>query len=189
MWVGTHIFKNPHGDLKEGFRDSARSGSRTDLYYTVSMACESTTSYICPFCKPGLNSPRGHFWNNGFNYLNDTGHHPLGSPTVFNFYLPDYHPVGLIGDADLVAPEFKLHNTSSSVKYINHVHSWTQWNAVMYSWMGDYGEPHVELNTEWLESMATNPEMMINEGQILTHGQLSDQTRIIWGSMDELYWT
>lgn len=58
----------------------------------------------------------------------------MASPTVFNFYLPDFQPIGDISGADLVAPEFKLHNTASSIGYINEVHGWAIWDGLMYSW-------------------------------------------------------
>lgn len=50
--------------------------------------------------------------------------HPLSSPTVFNFYLPDHRPNGEIDKAGKVAPEFELHNAATSIEYINLMYSW-----------------------------------------------------------------
>ena len=50
--------------------------------------------------------------------------HILSSPTVFNFYLPDYVPHGEIESANLVAPEFQIHNSSTSIDYVNLMYDW-----------------------------------------------------------------
>ena len=46
-----------------------------------------------------------------FRYLQvsrDFGQRPMGADSVFNFYRPDYAPLGEIADRGLVAPEFNL---------------------------------------------------------------------------------
>jgi uncharacterized protein (DUF1800 family) len=44
---------------------------------------------------------------------------PLGSPTVFNWFLPGYSPGGSIAAAGLVAPEMQLANETSVVQSVN----------------------------------------------------------------------
>jgi uncharacterized protein (DUF1800 family) len=44
---------------------------------------------------------------------------PLGSPTVFNWFLPAYSPGGSVAAAGLVAPEMQLSNETSVVQSIN----------------------------------------------------------------------
>ena len=44
---------------------------------------------------------------------------PLDSPSVFNFYLPDYLPPGELADAGLFAPEFQIESESSVVSTAN----------------------------------------------------------------------
>ncbi len=58
-------------------------------------------------------------WNWGFQFEEGSGLSILNSPSVFNYYLPDYQPNGVIADLDLVAPEFQIHNSATSVNYIN----------------------------------------------------------------------
>ena len=43
------------------------------------------------------------FWP-GYDY----GQRAYGSPSVFNFYRPDYSPTNAFGDTDIVAPEFQI---------------------------------------------------------------------------------
>nr|MCU0337455.1 DUF1800 family protein [Sediminibacterium sp.] len=123
---------------------------------------------------------QGRYWNNGYGYLNSTRQHVMASPTVFNFYLPDFQPVGDIGSAGLVAPEFKLHNTATAIGYINEVHGWTIWNGLMYSWEGSWPDnlDGGYLLTTELQNISNDTEDLINElDKLLTHGQLSDDTR------------
>ena len=141
--------------------------------------------------------PTNRYWVNGYDFYEATLHLPFKAPSVFNFYLPNFQPIGPIADLDLVAPEFKSHNTSTAINYINRVHAAVQWNAVSWSWQGNDPdtdeplEPTVELNTSYLESIADDPEKMINFlDKILTHGQLSDFTRSnMRTAMTSLYWT
>ncbi len=136
-------------------------------------------------------SPLGRYWNNGYGFLDAAKQMVLQSPSVFNFYLPDHQPVGNIASNGLVAPEFKLHNTASSIGMMNEVNAWAVWDNLMYSWEGDYGDVPVTLATEDIEATADEVEDIINEYDILfTHGQLTDQTRntlrdalnpLVWG--------
>jgi uncharacterized protein (DUF1800 family) len=47
---------------------------------------------------------------------------PFLQPTVFNFYLPDFSPGGVVGDAGLVAPELQLANEPDIIRNINYFH-------------------------------------------------------------------
>ncbi len=44
----------------------------------------------------------------------------LASPTVFNFYLPDYQPPGAMAEAGLCGPEFQIMTSSTAVTSLNH---------------------------------------------------------------------
>jgi len=51
----------------------------------------------------------------------ETGQSVMRANSVFNFYLPDYSPVGPVRDANLVAPEFQIateNNIISTTTYI-----------------------------------------------------------------------
>ena len=53
-----------------------------------------------------------------FNF--DQQQQPYNSPSVFNFYLPNYIPPGPVGDAGLVAPEFQILNATTAVSSPNY---------------------------------------------------------------------
>ena len=48
---------------------------------------------------------------------------PLGAPSVFNFYLPDYQAPGEITDLDLYSPELQILNESSVVLAANDLYT------------------------------------------------------------------
>ncbi len=67
----------------------------------------------------GLTSNRTYGWFY-FKDLHDTIlQAPYQSPSVFNFYRPDYAPNGVIADSDLNAPEFQIHNDVSALQLAN----------------------------------------------------------------------
>jgi uncharacterized protein (DUF1501 family)/uncharacterized protein (DUF1800 family) len=54
---------------------------------------------------------------------NRIGVEPFSSPTVFNFYLPEYRPAGVIGSNGLVGPQVQLATTPNLVGFINGITS------------------------------------------------------------------
>ena len=53
---------------------------------------------------------------------NDFAQGPLKSPSVFNFFSPNYQPAGALKDADINAPEFEIHTEGTMAKMTNHLH-------------------------------------------------------------------
>lgn len=95
------------------------------------------------------------------------GQYPLSSPSVFNFYLPDYRPPGPVGNAGLVGPEFQILNSVFAVTFPNAIYNLTQTSAGKFS-----------LNIAEQESLAANPASLVeNLDLLLTHGMMSDSTR------------
>ncbi len=64
-------------------------------------------------------SPSERFWSHAFFYNELTGHHTLSSPTVFNFYRPDYVPDSDFAYLNFEGPEFQILNSSTSSNYVN----------------------------------------------------------------------
>jgi hypothetical protein len=62
----------------------------------------------------------------------------------------------------------------------------------MYDWLpNDWIDNDVSLNLTELEAISDNTEILINElDRILTHGQLTDETRqIMRDHLNPVYWT
>jgi hypothetical protein len=120
----------------------------------------------------------GRYWNVSYGFYLATNQIPLASRTVFNFFLPDYQPIGAIADNDLVAPEFQIHNSRTSIEYINQVNDWAVWGYVMDDW--EENNPHVTYNIDDLIQLARDPEVLVNRLDMLfTHGMLSPSMRTI----------
>jgi uncharacterized protein (DUF1800 family) len=57
------------------------------------------------------------------NSDNTLGQTPLDSPTVFNFFLPDFVQPGALASAGLTAPEFQITTASTAISVVNALYS------------------------------------------------------------------
>lgn len=71
-----------------------------------------------------VHNQSGRLWNWGYGFDEAVSQGILASPSVFNFYLPEFQPNGPISDADLFAPEFQIHTSATSINYVNLVYDW-----------------------------------------------------------------
>ena len=112
---------------------------------------------------------------------------PLGSPSVFNFFQPDYQPIGAIEEAGLVAPEFQITNSVSIVGYVNRLHTWVMEESNVMENFRLFSGEHLDGYRVKLE---LDDEMqMIENGEVdqfierlnllLMHGQMTEETREI----------
>lgn len=104
------------------------------------------------------------------------------APTVFNFYMPNYSPNGPLRNMNLLGPEFQIHNSTTSLSLINHLHFLADSDYGMgYTWLANRGEEgYYRNNLEYFVSFAPDAEALINEiDRLLTKGQMSQQTRSI----------
>lgn len=148
---------------------------------------------------PHVPDRNGRYWQY-FNWGNDLKQQFMRSPSVFNFYLPNHQPVGEISALGYVGPEYKIHDTGSSIHYFNEVQRWgsngAHWTGIMRNGLGfwdasydngpgqppgryyDYGIDNIELDLEHFLPFADDIDLLINEfDKHLTHGQLSDELR------------
>lgn len=127
----------------------------------------------------GLFSPLNNYWNYSYWFKEGTAQHPLHSQTVFNFYGPDYTPNGAIENAGLVAPEFELFNTRTSIGFANQVYNWVESEILIRTaWYEDYTIGTTNLSP-LMEPTKSSDAILDELDVILTHGQLTDRTRAI----------
>ncbi len=137
---------------------------------------EPITRYTQFAKSTGFESQVNLFWNNGSVFMENAGQHPLHSHTVFNFYLPDFQPSGPLSENNLVGPEFQIHNTKTSIGYVNSVNNWTFNEELLYTFEANTFPTRTSFKN--LLPYARDPEGLINKLDILlTHGQLSEETR------------
>ena len=122
------------------------------------------------------------YWNNGYQDAADYKQYTLMSPTVFNFYLPDHKPVGELTQNDLYAPEFKIHDTSTAINYLNSVWNFVGnpwWNNLWWNWHDRFTqfEPRYD---RYAEIYSEDIERFIHYVDIeFTQGQMSDTLKDI----------
>lgn len=124
----------------------------------------------------------GFYWNIGSGFYDDTRQAILASPSVFNFFLPDDTPNGEIEAQGLVAPEYKLHDSRTSIGYMNNVYRWAAyWGDIMNTWEGDimtHSRVYWQIND--LIPLVDDPEIYINWlDKNLLSGTMTDKTRKI----------
>ena len=101
-------------------------------------------------------------------WLEDTfGQQPFDSPTVFNFYSPDYASPGAIAAAGLVSPEFQITTDTTVVEQANTMYAALFWGIVPY-----------DLGPE--ETLADNPTALVDHLNVkLMNGAMSSGMRQI----------
>ncbi|MBS0569722.1 MAG: DUF1800 family protein [Proteobacteria bacterium] len=92
------------------------------------------------------------------------GQSPLESPTVFNFYLPDYQQPGTFADNGLYSPEFQITNTSTTYTSSNIYYWFTAQGYQGYT-TGTPAAPPVDrplIDLSSLTANAANPTAMVS---------------------------
>ncbi len=125
----------------------------------------------------GVENYYNRFYHSSYDFLDLTNQIPLHAPTVFNFFNPSFQPKGELSKNNLVAPEFQIYNSKTSIGYLNMVHNWV-FDYVLYSWMDK--DPYTVLVVDELKILARDPEVLINRLDIMfTHGNMTDETKQI----------
>jgi uncharacterized protein (DUF1800 family) len=115
---------------------------------------------------------------------------PYDYPTVFNFYLPDYQPLGDILDRNLNAPEFQIHNDITALSMPNAI-----WWLVFEGITRDsevgigqrwYSQGDLDIGYE-TNLVADTSALMDHLDTMLTAGRLTQANRtIITGTIDAM---
>lgn len=113
------------------------------------------------------------------------GQHPMASPSVFNFFQPDFAPNGPIQRAGLVAPEFQV-TTDSSVIWIANLATYFLFvepafpAPVDFLRPGTITAPEIALAFDFADEIAVADDLdalLDRLDLLLTYGTLSDETR------------
>lgn len=107
-------------------------------------------------------------------YMSDSlGQEPFRSPTVFNFYLPEFQPPGEIGAAGLVGPEFQILNAVYAPRTHNQMRRIAD---IAVSTSGAV----VKLDLNDQIALAANPENLLNNIDLfLTAGTMSPASKAV----------
>jgi len=138
------------------------------------------------------------FWNYYNSFKSETDQFPLFAPTVFNFFSPSYMPNGVLADEGLVAPEFEIHTTRTSIGYADMLYRWIESEQLMYSATSDIlGSPlaenvylpqyqHTDLSA--LVEVSKDSDAMLDYLDLnFCNGELSTNTREIFKNQLSYY--
>jgi hypothetical protein len=115
--------------------------------------------------------------------------YPLQSPSVFNFYRPDYQLSGALTAAGMEVPEFQITNESTLVTTDNWLGiqayqfidgAGVKHAGTNYSLVGQTGATSVFLHTAGWEGLAGNPAQLVDQmNVILMAGQMPTAMRTV----------
>jgi uncharacterized protein (DUF1800 family) len=131
-----------------------------------------------------LEATGGIFRNRMREVYDQTEQRPLNSPSVFNFFFPDYIPDGELKKAEKYGPEFQLLNSQTLTGYLNALDEWLIDNdPVDYSsyFSGEQfkSNERPEFNFSkyyYLTKDNRIPELIDKFNLILAHGRLSQKS-------------
>jgi len=78
-----------------------------------------------------------------YGLKNDYLQAPLSAPTVFNFFLPNHSPQGVLSDAGLLAPEFQIIAETSIISAANR-----NVNSISFNGINSF-DPAIALTFDW----------------------------------------
>ena len=135
---------------------------------------------------------------NAFDLYTDSGNHrnamyeavfqlqqkPFAAPSVFNFFQSDFQPIGVIEDAEKLAPEFQITNSQSISGYFNGLTQWVmrgniadEWN--IYEGEGEHPQDAAKFDFSDELSLVEDgyiPQLVERLNLILAHGKLSQES-------------
>ncbi|MEM9823561.1 MAG: DUF1800 family protein, partial [Bacteroidota bacterium] len=116
----------------------------------------------------------------------EVGQIPVYATSVFNFYQPEFQPNGPVATQNLVAPVFQIHNSSSSIGFINEVNRWTFMDIPFgyLDWLSNnfpnLGNISILPNfTDEMALVADAPALIDRLDLLLACGQLSESSKAI----------
>ena len=111
----------------------------------------------------------GNFTVRSEEFTEGMGQYAMLAPSVFNFYLPDNRPTGVLADFGLVAPEFQIATTNALLASHNLLRT-----------IASSG--HVLQGVDYTEELAlvSDPEALVDHlDRLLTYGTMSEETRSV----------
>lgn len=102
---------------------------------------------------------------------NDLAQAPLRSPSVFNFFEPEYTFPGMIAEAGLLSPEFQITSETTSIDYANTV------QRIAFSGIS-WGDNRVEVDLSEEMGLASDPAALLDHlDLLLLAGQMTPELR------------
>ena len=102
-----------------------------------------------------------------FYLADEFGERPFDSPTVFNFFTPDYVAPGAIASAGLLSPEFQITTETTVVEQANTIYAGLYWQDIP-----------LDLTQE--QALAADPAALVDHfNATLMNGAMSSEMRTV----------
>ena len=119
----------------------------------------------------------GMFYNNGYRLNYFANQHPFNSPSVFNFYSPNFSPAGELAANGLVAPEFQITTSTNSIGIVNQIDLGLFQSGDQLFQPSEPFTPTI-INIDDYVELADDPDQLLDRLNIvMTYGQLDSITR------------
>ncbi|WP_395735999.1 DUF1800 family protein [Prosthecobacter sp.] len=122
----------------------------------------------------GIRDVPNFVWWDWGDFYDNTRQEPTNSPSVFNFYRPEYRAAGLLTQNNLAGPVFQITDSYSSIATPNKL--WSIIDDGFHLW----SVYHFPLDYTWAAALAGTPEVLMDElNLIFCGGRMSATTRAI----------
>ena len=126
----------------------------------------------------GKNTPDLQYWATSLNRGGDAdalGEWPMYSPSVFNFFSPNYRHLGVIAQNGLGSPEFQILNSVTSATLGNQLAAYI--DTVLHERLAG-GTPRFEFDFAKEIALANTPDALVAHLDLfMCNGQMSATTR------------
>lgn len=113
------------------------------------------------------------------NITNTVGQGPLQARSVFNFFKPDFTPVGILNDNGIVAPEFQIINENTMVSTTNLMHKIVEKRSTSESFVPALGQ-NSELDMRSITTLAADTDQLLDYlDKVLMNNEMGSSLRNI----------
>ncbi|OYW73173.1 MAG: hypothetical protein B7Z37_22560 [Verrucomicrobia bacterium 12-59-8] len=122
----------------------------------------------------GIRDVANFVWWDWGDFYESSRQEPTNSPSVFNFYRPEYRAAGLLTQNNLAGPVFQITDSYSSIAMPNKL-----WSIIDdgFHMSGVY---HFPLDYSWAATLSGTPELLVDElNMLFCGGRMSATTRAI----------
>ena len=113
------------------------------------------------------------WWNSESRYYGFSFQEPLYSPSVFNFFTPEYQAPGEIREQNLVSPGFQIIDSYSSISFPNRM-----WDYLREGFSSSWSGPRYPLDFSSSLLVADDPEALVERLNLLVcAGSMTTHTR------------
>lgn len=122
----------------------------------------------------GIRLVANFVWWDWGDFYDSSRQEPTNSPSVFNFYRPEYRAAGLLTQNNLAGPVFQITDSYSSIAMPNKL--WDIIDNGFHVW----GVYHFPLDYSWATALSGTPELLVDElNTLFCGGRMGATTRSI----------